>query len=548
MEECIMNIYKHIERQVNSNPDTISLIESCGDQDEKQMSYQTLDYKVRKLAYYLSQSGIQKGDRVVVMIPMKMELYVSLCAIIRLGAVAVFIDPHMTRKQLEHCSSIANAKAYISTPKGHLLRLFSKSLRRISCQISTEWLPGFIATNLSVISDFSLIQTTSPVPVSDNDAALISFTTGSSGNPKGSTRTHGFLNAQIAALFQPEEKRQSRIDLPGFPVLPLDNLVRGRTSILPPIVPGKVAEIDATVILNLISHHSPDMMSGSPAYLEAICDTAEKANTIIESVKILFTGGAPVSKQQLSRFQKVWNNARIIVVYGSTEAEPVARIDATEIIDDCDNKTQEGCGICIGYPIDQIDVLIIPLDDNSSTAIKLNGSALPPLKIGEIVVKGAHVNTHYWSGEEAEKKNKIKTPDGIWHRMGDAGYFDHHGRLWLVGRVHTAIKSPWQVRSETTEQFDYRHSEWILPYQVEAMVNNLPFVKRSAYVEVNNEHYLVVECHEFISHEIQKERMIRNHISGFPVTQIEFKTLPVDSRHNSKIDYLLVVAMLKEST
>jgi len=289
------------------------------------------------------------------------------------------------------------------------------------------------------------------------------------------------------------------------------------------------------------------MMSGGPAYLNAICAGAEAAGRTLDSVRILFTGGAPMASTGLERLCRVWPNARVVIVYGATEAEPVASIDATEIIDQCYALSIQGHGYCVGYPIDAIESLILPLDFAESSIDDLSSIALPNHCIGEIAVRGAHVNTRYWNDPEGEKNNKVQTPSGTWHRMGDAGYRDAKGRLWLVGRSHMAMSPPWTPRhNDGNRPFEPGQAAWIFPYQVEAMVNDITGVKRSAYVGVNRGYHLLVEPLSADADTTVLERTITEAMAGFPLTRMRFRSLPVDPRHNAKIDYQAVVKWLRE--
>ena len=543
-----MNIYQHITEVAVRQDTELAFVAKDKHGHDIELSYAQFDAQVKHLCAGLTERGVGKGDRVILLIPMQIELYVCMSAIMRIGAVTVFVDPHMRRDHFDNCCRVVEPKAFIGTPRAHLFRVVCKQLRRVPVQLTTGWLPNFIAQG---IGKWTRRARDWPTPemadVADDHPALIGFTTGSSGVPRGSTRTHGFLNAQIEALFQPAEKRSSRVDLPAFPVLPLDNLVRGRTTILPQILPGKVADIEVKTLLAQVDRYAPDMMSGAPAYLETICAGAEAANYTLDSVKLLFTGGAPMSSRGLRRLCSVWPNARVVIVYGSTEVEPVARIDAAEIINDCYSLSDQGHGYCVGYPIDEIESSILPLDFIDSSIDDLAAVVLPNYCAGEIVVRGAHVNTQYWNDPQGEKKNKIQTTNGTWHRMGDAGYRDEKGRLWLLGRCHAAISSPWLPEPDNKPHyFDPRQSAWIFPYQVEAIINNLEEVKRSAYVGVNNGYHLVVELVDDCSVTAAREASLRTAMMDLPLTRIWFQALPVDPRHNTKIEYQVVIDLLKE--
>jgi len=543
-----MNIYQHITRAVAQQGDQLAFVAAGKKGRDSRLSYAQFGARVERLCAGLSDRGVNQGDRVILLIPMQIELYLCMAAIMRIGAVAVFVDPHMRRDHFDNCCRVVEPRAFIGTPAAHLFRLTCRQLRRVPVQLTSGWLPGFIARDIRKWMQTPLHR---PAPdiarVSDDHPALIGFTTGSSGTPRGSTRSHGFLQAQIAALFQPREKRLARVDLPGFPVLPLDNLVRGRTSILPRIPAGRPADIEVKTLLAQVAHHAPEMMSGAPSYLQAICAGAEARNRTLDSVKILFTGGAPVSGQWLQRLGAVWPNARIIIVYGSTEAEPVASIDATEIIDECYSLSARGHGYCVGYPIDQIETLILPLDFSDAAIDELASVALPDYCVGEIAVRGAHVNTHYWNDAQAEISNKIRTSAGTWHRMGDAGYRDEKGRLWLVGRCHTAINAPWDpVVDNNPRRFDAAQCAWIFPYQVEAIINDIDGVLRSTYVGVNQGYHLVVELVDNNTNTATWDDALREALKDLPLTRIWFQPLPVDPRHNTKIEYQAVIDSIQE--
>ena len=155
------------------------------------------------------------------------------------------------------------------------------------------------------------------------------------------------------------------------------------------------------------------------------------------------------------------------------------------------------------------------------------------------------MNTRYWNDPEGEKNNKVQTPSGTWHRMGDAGYRDAKGRLWLVGRLHMAMLPPWAPRSSDGSQpFEPGQAAWIFPYQVEAIVNDITGVKRSAYVGVNQGYHLLVE--PLLADTTVLERTITEAMAGFPLTRMRFRSLPVDPRHNAKIDYQAVVKWLQD--
>jgi len=499
------------------------------------------------LAAGLAASGVGKGDRVLLLIPMGLDLYVSIMAIMRLGAVCVFVDPYMGAKRFDACCASVRPKAFIGAPKGHLFFLLCPNLRQVPIRISTHGLPRWLAVDLGRLIEGHSGKGIAPAEVAATDSALITFTTGSSGMPKGSNRTHDFLRAQMDALDLPA-RMGCKTDFPGFPILPLDNLARGLLTYIPAFRAGKVKHADGDAILKQVLAWRPEMMSGSPAYLESLADKATHAGLTLDSVRNLFTGGAPITARALAKLAKAWPKASILIVYGSTEVEPVSSIASEEILGECRTRTATGYGFCVGRPVPALEVIILPLSFKESEAADLARSGLPAGSAGEIVVRGPHVNTGYWNNPEGEAANKIRTPEGIWHRMGDAGYFDAEGRLWVVGRVHAAMANPRRAPMGNAQvtSGDPMLWPWLFPYQAECIADETPGVRKSAYLKAKGGFWLVVEPLPG-SPEGVIESMLRKSLKGFPLGGIRFSpALPMDPRHNSKVEYRILGKWLEK--
>jgi acyl-CoA synthetase (AMP-forming)/AMP-acid ligase II len=535
------NAVLEVEERIRSHPGKTALVEWDARGLEHSLDFAGLGRRSAALSAALVKAGVGRGDRVLLLVPMSIDLYVCILAIIRMGAVCAFVDPHMGAKRFDVCCASARPKAFIGIPKAHIFRLLCPSLRKVPLRVATAGLPRVLARRLDDLIQGNLGDTSEAAAMSPEEPALITFTTGSSGEPKGSDRTHGFLRGQLEALNAPE-KLASASDFPGFPILPLENLARGRTTYIPRLPPGKVREADPAVVLKQLARWRPEMMSGSPAYLEALADGAIAAGLTVDSVKILYTGGAPITPAALEKLGRVWTRASIQVVYGSTEAEPVAGLTSEEILGECQALSRRGMGCCVGYPVPSLEVLILPIDHKASEAAELASAALPPGQVGEIVVRGPHVNTGYWNNAGAVAANKIKTPRGIWHRMGDAGYRDAKGRLWVVGRVHTAMANPSfsaDGNGQGAGASGPEHWPWIFPYQAELVADGFAEVRKAAYLEAAGGFYLVIEKRSGNgAGETALKASLRAALPFLPLKEIVFHPgLPVDARHNSKVEY-----------
>jgi hypothetical protein len=232
----------------------------------------------------------------------------------------------------------------------------------------------------------------------------------------------------------------------------------------------------------------------------------------------------------------------------------VSTLRLRELLDDCRPRIKKGFGFCVGYPVAAIEIRILPLGFRaaeagfgSAEALDLPGLAAG--EVGEIAVRGPHVNTGYWNNPEGERANKIRTPQGIWHRMGDAGYFDAAGRLWVVGRAHTAMPNPAfpaGAGGPQTAGGPASPSSWpaLFPYQAECIVDEFPEVRKSAYLEVDGRHWLVAETRGAPGPDLAAA--IRAALAGFPLQGVLFHPrLPVDPRHNSKVEYGTLAAWVR---
>jgi acyl-CoA synthetase (AMP-forming)/AMP-acid ligase II len=197
----------------------------------------------------------------------------------------------------------------------------------------------------------------------------------------------------------------------------------------------------------------------------------------------------------------------IDIIYGSTEAEPVAHLSSHERL-----ASEGEEGFCCGKPTALLKTRIIEIRKGKVTPKEFDALTLPQGKTGELLVSGRHVCRDYFNNPEAVQENKIIEPNGTcWHRMGDTGYFDADGRFFLTGRVHSTI---------------VRNGEVLHAQLVEAEVQKqFPEAKRVAALEQDGKLVIVIQG-EPIEHSINADQIIFTN-----------KPLPVDPRHNSKIDY-----------
>src|SRR5436309_1978972 len=241
IDHNVLSVLHEVARRA---PDRPALVMESG-----AITFGALRERISRAAAGFRRLGLSAGDRAIVMIPMSIDLYVAMLALLEIGAVAVFVDPWIGRRQIAAFAAFAEPRAWIGTPKSHLLRLLDARLRAIPITVTSGRRLGPLPAPLSLSGLVGAalcgrpggqgahagapLQGPSVHPVLPGDPALITFTTGSSGEPKGTNRTHGFLLAQRAALAAEFPAREGDAEMTMFPVFALNNLAAGVPSIVP---------------------------------------------------------------------------------------------------------------------------------------------------------------------------------------------------------------------------------------------------------------------------------------------------------------------------
>jgi acyl-CoA synthetase (AMP-forming)/AMP-acid ligase II len=194
----------------------------------------------------------------------------------------------------------------------------------------------------------------------------------------------------------------------------------------------------------------------------------------------------------------------------------------------------EGRGLLTGPPVESIRLRILrdqwgtPV--GPSTESTFAAQCLPSGQAGEIVVNGDHVLTGYLHGR-GESETKVRVDGEIWHRTGDAGYLDDRGRIWLLGRCSAKIHDAHGI---------------LYPFAAETAVYQDPTVRRAAVVAHEQRRVLAVEFYEPPANGALQR--IRQAVAWAHLDEVRvFPRIPVDKRHNAKIDYPRLYQLLQRA-
>ncbi|HEX2094643.1 MAG TPA: AMP-binding protein [Longimicrobiaceae bacterium] len=510
------NIAARLAERATLHPERTAIVEYAGGR-ARRITFGALAERVAALAAGLRESRIGPGDRVLIFVPMSIDLYVALLAVFHAGATAVFLDAWSGRARLDAAVVAARPKAFIGSPRAHLLRLLSGAVRGIP----VKWIVG---RRLLPLSRYQRPPRARPAePVASDHPALVTFTTGSTGAPKGAARSHAFLWAQHRALAAHLRLTEEDVDLPTLPVFVLNNLATGTPSVIPDFDPRRPAEIDPPTVFRQIEVEGVTTSCGSPAFYERLAGWCAGRGRKLP-LRALFTGGAPVYPP-LARLLADTVAGEAHVIYGSTEAEPVAGIEARTMLAAMEGG---GEGICVGPPVPEITLrLIRPCDG----PVELGPSGWKEWEAGwgdagEIVVAGDHVLRGYLDHPEADRANKVRDGDRVWHRTGDGGRVDAEGRLWLMGRISQRVE-----RAGATW--------WSTPAEVRAL--GAPGVRHAAYLglpdpALGQRAVLCVEVAEGRLDAAERAALLRR-LDPVPVDELRvLPRIPRDPRHASKTD------------
>lgn len=531
-----MNISLYLKNRAASQPFKKAVVFAAGrDRNNRavysHLTFRQLDRESDRLAHGFENSGIERGTRTIMMVKPGLEFFGVIFALFKLGAVPVVVDPGMGIRRMVGCLKEGRPEAFIGIPPAHLLRmLYPHCFKtvRVWITVGRRWFWGGPTLNRLRRVPWKPYEVTK---TQRDDMAAILFTTGSTGPAKGAVYTHGNFDAQLRQIESHLKLTRDEVDLSTFPLFSLFWPALGITSIIPDMDPTKPARANPKKIVEAIHDHGATSMFASPALLHRVGRYGKQKEITLPSLKRVVSAGAPVSPSIIEQFSTMLvADAQIHTPYGATEAVPVISITSDEILAETRTLTDQGHGVCIGRPINDIQVRFIAINDDP-IATWSEDIMVKDGDIGEITVKGDLVTRQYFDRPDADALAKIKDENAVWHRMGDLGKIDPKGRIWFYGR-----KSHRVTTANAT----------LFPIPCEGIFNTHPGVFRSALVGVGPKgRQTPVICVERSRNRgVRDKKTLAAELLGLAKqnaltrginTVLFHPSFPVDIRHNSKI-------------
>lgn len=543
LPDDIFNLANIVFEVAQKDPGRIAVVEpdgfsAPGKRKYKRYTYAQLSADAEAVAPGLREMGIAERTRIVCMTPPSYEACVIGLALQRVGATTLWIDPSVGYRNVGERLRRIEPEAFVGIPLAHLGRMAFGWGPRFLRKLVVIGKPGFPgARSLASLRREAPAVPTQPAVLPD-DPATVLYTTGSTGPAKPTL----YLHRNYAHLFRVVHEswrfdpNKPPVDMAVFPAFFFIALSAGGTMVVPPInfafqTPAKA---DPKALLEVINDCGVESCFASPVLLENMARYAIDHGIKTPTFKRVIGGGAPIiARVKRALLDMMGDEGQVFSNYGSTEALPTTEMDGRETLLETWDLTLKGAGLCVGRPFAGVELKIVRMTDGPLHTIA-EAEAMPVGEIGEILVKSPHVSASYFLDEESTKKNKVFGPNGeVWHRVGDAGYLDDRGRLWYCGRVSQ------RVRGKAGPLFSLN---------CEPLFDTHPSVRRSGLVGVpDGDSELPILCAEIDESAApnQNRDALRTELlalaSEHPTTrQIKHilfpKVLPVDPRHNSKIE------------
>lgn len=430
----------------------------------KDMTYKEVYESSLKFANYLKALGVEKNDRVAIMLPNCPQSVIAYYGTLYAGGIVVQTNPLYTERELQYQMADSGAKVilamdilyprvmkiiketklenvivtgikdYLPFPKNLVYPFIQKKQYGFSVKVEHS---GMNHLFTEIIRSAPLNEINVPFDF-EEDIALLQYTGGTTGFPKGVMLTHKNLIANTmmcdAWVYKCEDGKESILGmLPFFhvygmtTVLVLGIMKRARMILLP--------KFDVEQALKTIDKQKPTLFPGAPTMYIGLLNHPDLSKYDLSSIKACLSGSAPLPVEVQEKFEKI-TGGKLVEGYGLTETSPVTHANFV---------WDERVTGSIGVPWPNTDAVILRSGESEQ---------LPVGEIGEIAIKGPQVMKGYWNRPE---DTAMTFADG-WFLTGDLGYMDENGYFYVVDRKKDMIiAGGFNIYPREVEEVLYEH-------------------------------------------------------------------------------------------
>jgi long-chain acyl-CoA synthetase len=408
--------------------------------DNAAMTYRALDEASARVARLLHDRGLKPGDRVGIMMPNVAEVPVVYYGVLRAGGVVVPMNPLLKAREVAYYLGDSGAGLIFAW------HAFADQARGGAEQAGAD------TVVVDPVSFPDLLASADPddevVARDDEDTAVILYTSGTTGHPKGAELTHSNLMSNIEVACA--DIVRVRPDDVIFGGLPLFHVFGQTVALNVAVASGAcltlLPRFDAEHALRIIADHRVTIFEAVPTMYVALLHQPNRADYDTSALRMCVSGGAALPVEVLRGFEEAFGVA-VLEGYGLSETSPIASFNHP------DRERKPGS---IGTPIRGVQLRLVDSEDHD----------VPPGEVGEIVIRGPNVMKGYWQRPEATAE---AIRDG-WFHSGDLARVDEDGYFYIVDRKKDLIiRGGYNVYPREIEEVLYEH-----PAIAEAAVIGLP--------------------------------------------------------------------------
>ncbi|WP_316528592.1 long-chain-fatty-acid--CoA ligase [Kitasatospora brasiliensis] len=408
--------------------------------DEEVLTFAELDALSARAAHWLAALGVAPGDRVAVLLPNVPDFAVLYYGILRAGAVVVPMNPLLKAREIEHCLADAEPAVLLAWQAG--VEEAAEGARRTG----TKLVPVEPVALAAALAE----QPAGPPETTGRggaDTAVILYTSGTTGAPKGAELTHRNVVCNVRAGVQVLETAERDVIFGGLPLFHSFGQVIGLNSA---VAVGAcltlVPRFDPLAALAMIQRDRVSVFLGVPTMYALMLNHPRRTEFDVSSLRVCLCGGAPTPPEVLRGFEAEFGCV-VLEGYGMSESSPLACVNRGD---------RERIAGTVGIPIEGVAMRIVDESDQE----------VPDGTVGEVVIRGHNVMKGYWRRPDTTAQT---VRDG-WLHTGDLGTRDERGDFRIVDRrKDLIIRGGFNVYPREVEDVLYEH-----PAVAEATVIGVP--------------------------------------------------------------------------